>query len=133
MLKICYCMRRQPHLTREEFQTYYRRTHTRVLDAAEASQLAMKRYVQLHALPEETCDAMDMGRGGAPSFDAVAEIWLDDHDALERSWYSPEGRGILQKLMDDERNFVDWSRSVMFCSKELVFIDGPSTPRRKES
>ena len=131
MLKITYCMRRLPHLSREEFQTYYRRTHTRVLSPEDAGHLEMRRYVQLHASSEEDCDGLDMDRGGEPSFDAIAEIWLDDHDVWEQKWNSEEGRAVLRQLMDDEKNFVDWSRSVMTCSRELVFIDGPSTPARR--
>jgi uncharacterized protein (TIGR02118 family) len=130
MLKITYCMRRLPHLSREEFQTYYRRKHTRVLSQEDAAKLQMRRYVQLHALEEETCHALDMDRGGEPSFDALAEIWLDDYEAWEQHWNSEEGHAVLRQLMDDENNFIDWSRSVMTCSRELVLIDGPSTPGR---
>lgn len=131
MLKITYCMRRLPHLSREEFQTYYRRNHTRVLDSDEAAKLKMRRYVQLHAHPEELCAKLDNGRGGEPSFDAVAEIWMDDVETWEASWNGEEGQALIRKLLDDEQNFVDWSRSVMTCSRELVFVDGPSTPARK--
>lgn len=131
MLKITYCMRRLPHLSREEFQTYYRRNHTRVLSAEDAGKLQMRRYVQLHAHPEEACKALDMERGGEPSFDAIAEIWLDDLDAWEKNWNREEGHAVLRKLMEDEQKFIDWSRSVMTCSRELVFIDGPSTPARR--
>jgi hypothetical protein len=130
MLKITFCMRRLPHLTREEFQNYYCKVHTRVLDPEGVAALGMKRYVQLHAYPEEECAELDMGRGCEPSFDAVAEIWLEDHDAFERNWKGPAGMEALKKLLEDERNFVDWSRSVIFMSKELVLMDGPSTPAR---
>ena len=130
MLKITYCMRRLPHLSREEFQTYYRRKHTRVLSQEDGAKLQMRRYVQLHALEEEACHALDMNRGGEPSFDAVAEIWLDDYEVWEQHWNSEEGHAVLRQLMDDENNFIDWSRSVMTCSRELVLIDGPSTPGR---
>ena len=128
MLKITYNMRRLPHLSREEFQTYYRKTHTRVLGPADVERLGMRRYVQLHALNEEECAKLDNGRGGEDSFDAVAEIWLDDYDFYLENWWSDEGQRALRALMDDEQNFVDWSRSVMTCYRELVFVDGPSTP-----
>ena len=36
MLKVTYCMRRLAKLSRQEFQTYYRKNHPRVLDAQEA-------------------------------------------------------------------------------------------------
>jgi len=130
MLKINFCMRRLPHLSREEFQRYYRKVHTRVLDADGVAALGMKRYVQLHTYPEEDCAELDMGRGCEPSFDAVAEIWLDDHEAFERHWLGPKGIEALKLLLEDEKNFVDWSRSVIFMSKELVMMDGPSTPAR---
>lgn len=130
MLKICYCMRRQSHLSREEFQEYYRKKHTRVLDPDEVAALGMRRYVQLHPLSAEQCAQLDMGRGGETEFDAVAEIWLDDYEAFERHWMGEKGRAAISKLLEDEKNFVDWERSVIFMSKELVFLDGPSTPGR---
>jgi hypothetical protein len=128
MLKITYNMRRLPHLSREEFQTYYRKNHTRVLQPDQVEQLGMRRYVQLHALSEDQCAKLDNGRGGDDSFDAVAEIWLDDYDFYLKNWWSDKGQEALKALMDDEQNFIDWSRSVMTCYRELVFVDGPSTP-----
>jgi hypothetical protein len=130
MLKITYNMRRLPHLSREEFQTYYRKNHTRVLNPTDVERLGMRRYVQLHALSEDQCAKLDNGRGGEASFDAIAEIWLDDYDFYLENWWSDEGQSALRSLMDDEQNFVDWSRSVMTCSREFVFLDGPSTPAR---
>ena len=130
MLKINFCMRRLPHLSREEFQRYYRKVHTTVLDAEGVAALGMKRYVQLHAYSEADCAELDMGRGCEPSFDAVAEIWLEDQDAFRRNWLGPKGIAALQKLLEDEQKFVDWSRSVIFMSRELVLLDGPSTPAR---
>ena len=130
MLKITYNMRRLPHLSRDEFQDYYRKSHTRVLNAEEADLLGMRRYVQLHPLSEAECEKLDNGRGGEASFDATAEIWVDDYDFYLEHWWSDAGQAALQKLMDDEQKFIDWSRSVMTCSRELVFVDGPSTPAR---
>lgn len=129
MLKITFLMRRLESLSREEFQTYYRKVHTQVAPNATET-LGMRRYVQLHALPEDVNDAFGESRGGEPSFDAVAEIWLDDYEAYERHWNSEEGKEVLQRLLEDEKNFVDWSRSVIMMSKEVVFLDGPSTPGR---
>jgi uncharacterized protein (TIGR02118 family) len=130
LLKITFLMRRLPHLSREEFQTYYRKVHTRAAGPNATDALGMRRYVQLHALPEDVNDKFGESRGGEPSFDAVAEIWLDSYEAYERDWNSEEGKKVLDLLLEDEKNFVDWSRSVIMMSKELVFIDGPSTPAR---
>ena len=40
------------------------------------------------------------------------------------------GEVVFHSGTVDEKNFVDWSRSVIMMSKELVFLDGPSTPAR---
>ena len=130
MLKITFMMRRKQGMTREEFQHYYRKVHTRAAGPDATEVLKMRRYVQLHALPEDVNDAFGASRGGQPSFDAVAEIWLDDYEVYEKHWQSEAGQKILDILLEDEKNFVDLENSVIMMSKELVFIDGPSTPAR---
>lgn len=125
MLKISYCMRRKPEISRKEFQDYYRKKHTRVLSAEESGELKMIRYCQLHVVDEEVNVLLDSERGGEPAFDAVAEIWVESEEAWRNSWLSEGGQAALAKLKIDEQNFVDWSRSVIFMSRELVMMDGP--------
>ena len=127
MLKISYCMRRKPHLSREEFQAYYRKKHTRVLTPEETAELKMVRYCQRHVVDDEGNALLASDRGGAPAFDAVAEIWVDSEEAWRESWLSGSGQAAIEKLKLDEQNFVDWSRSVIFMSRELVMLDGPVT------
>ena len=127
MMKISYCMRRKPHLSRQEFQDYYRKKHTRVLTPEETAELAMVRYCQLHVVDEEVNELLDSERGGEPAFDAVAEIWVESEDVWRNTWLSEGGQVALEKLKLDEQNFVDWSRSVIFMSRELVMMDGPVT------
>ena len=125
MMKISYCMRRKAHLSRREFQDYYRKNHTRVLTPEETQELSMVRYCQLHVVDEEVNDLLDSNRGGEPSFDAVAEIWVESEETWRNSWLGEGGQAALDKLKLDEKNFVDWSRSVIFMSRELVMMDGP--------
>lgn len=129
MLKISYCMRRKPHLSREEFQAYYRKKHTRVLTPEETAELRMIRYCQLHVVDEEINALLDCGRGGEPAFDAVAEIWVESEQDWRDSWLAEGGQKALEKLKLDEQNFVDWSRSVIFMSRERVMLDGPVATR----
>lgn len=125
MLKISYCMRRKPDMSREEFQNYYRKKHTRVLSLEETAELSMIRYCQLHVLSNEINELLDFNRGGEEPFDAVAEIWVESEEVWRNSWLAEGGQAALAKLKIDEQNFVDWSRSVIFMSKELVMMDGP--------
>lgn len=133
MFKITYCMRRLPNLSRQEFQDYYRKVHTRSLTPQDVAWLGMRRYVQLHAYSSEECAEVDDGRGGEESFDAIAEIWLDDQEAFRTRWLSAKGQEIMRRSMEDEERFIDWTRSVHTCSRELVFMDGPSTPARTKA
>lgn len=125
MMKISYCMRRKSGLSRKEFQDYYRKKHTRVLSSEESAELKMIRYCQLHVVEESINQDLDSRRGGEPAFDAVAEIWVESEEVWRTSWLSEGGQAVLEKLKLDEQNFVDWSRSVIFMSKELVMMDGP--------
>ena len=58
-----------------------------------------------------------------PEFDGIAEVWVDSVEAFERNWNTGEGKEVFQRFLDDEKNFVDWSRSVVFLAEERVLID----------
>ena len=47
MIKLTFCLRRLPHLSREQFQTYWREQHAPLV-AKHAKTLGVLRYVQLH-------------------------------------------------------------------------------------
>jgi uncharacterized protein (TIGR02118 family) len=124
MVKLCFCIRRQPHLSHEAFLAYWSRTHTRVAGPDAAKALGMRRYVQTRALPEALNRRVASGRPGLePAFDGIAEVWLDSVEAWERAWASPEGSAVMKRLLEDEQSFIDWSRSTIFLAEEHVLID----------
>ncbi|HBQ49001.1 MAG TPA: EthD family reductase, partial [Hyphomonas atlantica] len=47
MIKLTFCLRRLPHLSREEFQVYWREKHAPLV-AKHAEVLGILRYVQNH-------------------------------------------------------------------------------------
>ena len=51
MIKLTFCLVRLPHLSREAFQAYWFDTHGPLV-ASVADELKIRRYVQLHSLPE---------------------------------------------------------------------------------
>ena len=58
-------------------------------------------------------------RGSAEeAFDGVAELWWDDLEALAAATATPEGRQAAQELLEDERRFIDFQRSVLFVAQE---------------
>ena len=123
MIKISFLMRRLPHLTREQFQAYWRDEHPAAVPPEAIPTLGVKRYVQVHTLSTPARELVVGPRSGLDEeLDGVAELWVEDLAALERDWSTDEARRILQIFFEDERNFIDWSRSTITVSEELVVM-----------
>jgi hypothetical protein len=62
-------------------------------------------------------------RGVQPPLTGITEVWVDSMAALEGGFNTPEGRDIGVKLIEDEKRFVDLSRSRVFLTKEHLIFD----------
>ncbi len=116
-------MRRLPHLSRGEFQQYWRETHA-ALALKRADTLGIRRYVQVHTVDSAINDALRESRGGAEPYDGVAEIWWDSIEDVAAAISSPEGQQASQELLEDERRFIDLSRSTLWVAQEHQIIGG---------
>ena len=120
MIKLVFCLRRLPHLSRAEFQRYWRKTHAPLV-RRHAATLRIRRYVQLHTLDHPTQDALQASRGGPEAYDGVAELWWDGVEDLagdDDAW-----RAAALALLEDERRFIDLERSPLFVGEERPIID----------
>ena len=109
MVKLIYGINRKPGMSVEEFQRYWRETHAPI-----AARLpGLRRYVQCHTLPE-----LYAGEH-TPAYDGVAELWFDDMAALQQAMASPE----LKAAREDERNFVDHSRTFLIVTEEKPVVE----------
>ncbi len=117
MIKIVYCLRRKPEMPVEEFQKYWLETHAEF----GANIPGVKRYVQTHALGGELAEMMAEGHpaGKNEPFDGVAELWFEEEGLRNL----PGAEGALAALQD-EANFIDFERSVIFLAKEHVIVEG---------
>ncbi len=122
MIKFVYCLRRLPHLSREEFHRYWLDTHGPVV-RDRAGALKIRRYVQVHTLESGVNDALRQARGTDEPFDGVAELWWDSIDDLVAGAATPEGRKAAQELLEDERLFIDQGRSSLWIGEEQVIVD----------
>lgn len=124
MIKISYLMRRLPHLSLAEFQSYWSEKHPQAAPSDAFATLGVRRYVQV--LPLET-EARDLVVGPRPHvdepFDGVAELWVDSIEAIESDWTTDKAKEYLEIFFKDEQNFIDWTRSTILVSKEVVVID----------
>jgi uncharacterized protein (TIGR02118 family) len=124
MIKLVYCLRRLPELSREDFQRYWRETHGPLV-RDRAKTLGIKRYVQVHTLQSPLNGALRASRGSeAEIYDGVAELWWESAEALAAGTTTPEGRLAARELFEDEKQFIDFARSVVFVAEENPVVDG---------
>lgn len=107
MIKLVYCFARRADLTSEEFSRYWQHVHGPI----GARIPGLRRLVQSVAVH----DARD---ARPPGFDGMAELWFDDLDAVIAARTSPE----WQAASDDERHFIDRSRTAYFLSQERTIF-----------
>ena len=85
MVKLLFCARRLPHLSRAEFQKYWHENHGPLVKKYAAA-LGIRRYVQVHTLDSPVNEALRASRGGTEAYDGVAELWWSSADDWKR-WY----------------------------------------------
>jgi uncharacterized protein (TIGR02118 family) len=117
MVKLTFCLRRASHLTREQFQRYWREQHAPLVREA-APALRVVRYVQSHALASPVNDALQRGRQAPEAFDGVAELWWNSLEDFTAATASPQGRAAGRRLLEDERRFIDLARSPLWLAEE---------------
>lgn len=120
-LKLTFCLRRLPHLSREEFQRYWLEQHGPLVRSF-AGVLRIRRYVQLHTSSLPQNDALRESRGGPEEYDGVAELWWDGAEDLAAAVSTEEGRAAGLALLEDERKFIDLARSPLFVGEEHELI-----------
>ncbi len=120
MIKLTFCLKRLPHLSRDAFQKYWFEKHAPLV-AKHREVLRIRRYVQMHS----GADAMNAGIGqtrNAPEmFDGVAELWWNSFDDI-MSNDSAEAQAAGLALLEDERKFIDLPRSPLFFGEEKVIF-----------
>ncbi len=123
MIKLMYCLRRKPGVSRADFQHYWRTTHAPLV-AGVAATLGVRRYVQSHTITTGLDLAIATARGCAvEAYDGVAELWWDDEASLLNGASSEAGAQAGVLLLKDEANFIDFERSAIFFVSENQVVD----------
>lgn len=128
MIKLVFCLRRLPHLSRSEFQDYWRNVHGPLV-VQRAAALGIRRYVQCHTREDAAFAKLADARGVQSAYDGVAELWIDDQGNRSGNTGREAARAAME-LLDDERRFIDLSRSTIFDVQEheLVPVSEVSRP-----
>jgi len=125
MLKLSFCLRRLPHLSREAFQDYWLNQHGPLVQR-HAQALRIRRYLQLHSLDDALTAGLRKARGAPEPYDGVAELWFDSVEDLTAARHDKAARAAGAALIEDERKFIDLANSPLWLAEEHpIFERGP--------
>lgn len=123
MIRLNFALHRQKHLSRADFQRYWRETHGPLV-ASVARKLGIRRYMQSHSVEDPLYDGLRAARTGMHEpFDGIASLWWDTRDELLAGMSTDEGRKAGAMLLADEKNFIDLARSPLWVGQEVVQIN----------
>jgi len=88
-----------------------------------AKDVRAAKYIQSHTIAPEFNAAVVKSRGFAAPLDGITEVWWKSIDDLTAGSATPRGTEASTKLVEDERRFVEMSRSRCFLTKEHVIFD----------
>ena len=121
MIKLSFALIRLPELTREAFQAYWFDRHAPLVKSV-ADTLRIRRYVQSHSLPIDISAGLRAARGGPEGYDGVAELWWDRIEDAVPANPSQAMIDAGRMLLEDERKFIDLSRSPLWWGEERVIL-----------
>ena len=120
LVKLYFSFRHLPSLSIDEAQWYWR-THHGPIIRRQAQSSGILRYQQVHADEHSFTAAVNRSRGSkVEPYTGHAEVWMD-RSAMGNA--IPENRAASRRAYEDESNFIDFGRSVMFLAKEHVMVD----------
>ena len=122
MIKLVYCLRRRPELSREEFQRYWRENHAPLVKK-HSETLRIRRYVQAHTSDSQLTEALRASRPGPEPYDGVAELWFDSAEDVMAGGTTREGRQAGRELLKDEKRFIDISQSPIWIAEENPVVE----------
>lgn len=121
MIKLVYVVRRRADFSPEDFRRrwLFHGVLVRELSAA----IRARRYVQSHTIDTPLNEQLAQSRGMGPACDGITEVWFDSLDDLLAGVSSAEGQAANQRLLEDEREFIDLADSFMFLTEEHSIFD----------
>jgi hypothetical protein len=94
--------------------------------------IRIRRYVQSHPLAPEVNAAYAAARGmdldDLP--DGIAEAWWDSPEDMDAAFASDQGQRAAKLMLEDEEEFLDYSRCIAFLTEEksIIELDTDSPP-----
>jgi uncharacterized protein (TIGR02118 family) len=119
-IKYYFPLRHLRNLSLDEAQLYWRTSHGPLI-RRNAAAGNIKRYLQVHYYVDELEAEMRKARGTVVEpYTGHAELWFERTGATVETVERKKGG---QLAIEDERKFIDFTRSSLWLGKEHVFVD----------
>ena len=119
MIKLVFCIHRNPSMSREAFRDYWLNSHGPLVKSR-VQHLGACRYVQSHSIDHPIGEQGNQARGStAEPYDGITELWWRSEQDFQPAGSSREDIIATQKaLLADEKKFIDLQRSVIMMTEE---------------
>ena len=122
MIKLVYCIRRNPDKTAEEFHRYWLESHGPLVRSL-AADIGATRYVQSHTTAPELNAVLAASRGSGEPFDGITEVWWDSVEQMTASLSTEASQAAQRRLVEDEATFIDFANSTVFMTQEHTIFE----------
>jgi hypothetical protein len=124
MMRIVFPLRRLKGMPDDEFYGYWREVHGPLV-ASVANDLGIRRYIQTHTSHDDpiTQSLREVYGTSSDLFDGMAEVWFNDPEDPEGPAFSEAGEAAGAMLLEDEKKFIDMSRSAMYMGTDIPQIN----------
>lgn len=123
MIKLVFCVKRNPNMSPAEFQDYWLNHHGPLFKKFADAYKAV-RYVQSHTIDSPLNEIMRKSRGTLEAYDGVGEIWWQSEEDFLEAISSQEIQKLRGMFVEDEARFINLSASSVFFTVEHVLVDG---------
>lgn len=131
-VKITYLLQGRQGMTDAEVHKTWHDDHGPLVRSL-VGPLNMRKYIQSHTIEPDYARAVFSTRGVQAPLTGITEVWTESTDALISGSDNAEGRRVGEMLIEDERRFVDLSRSRCFLSKEHLIFDHTDQAARRSA
>ncbi len=122
-IKFCYLLQPKPGLSWAECHKTWNMDHGYLIRRRSGC-TRFARYIQSHTLEDPMNEALRASRNAAPPYAGLTEAWFDRYDLVAAvNDPTSEAAQALQAFLEDEKRFIDFTRSSMWAAKERVFVD----------
>jgi hypothetical protein len=122
MIRLIFCIRRNPQLTQEQFLTHWQGSHA-TLVKRHAGTLGIREYQQLPAIEQKVTHAIQQQSGSVPAFDGIAIISFEDMQGFSLPQRDEQARQAQGEIDDDCALFIDLQASSLMLAQSDTVIE----------